>query len=304
MRRFYSRDGVSFISGLLFLAFIVMPLISSAETHQRAELAKFGISEPKSSSIRPERSSLRFIPLSLKGGTKLTLISPVVWSDLADELLEMLGKAHAHYTALFGEIPPVTARVRLMDEEEFFTYTGAPAWTNAMYYRGEVLIPLATNQPIDLDNLHRSVKHEYTHAVISALTAGKAPGWLDEGLAQWAEGTENPNLGRVLRNWLLSQGPVPLRLLQGGFTKLDADMVPAAYAQSLFSAHAVLNSYGLEKMTRYFRLLREGSGKNFAFEQSFGVTEAEFELSLAEKLGTWSVGEVREIRPVRVGYGE
>lgn len=38
---------------------------------------------------------------------------------------------------------------------------------------------------------------------------------------------------------------IPLGMLQGGFTKLDPKMVPAAYAQSLVTTSAVLSGYGL-----------------------------------------------------------
>jgi len=165
-----------------------------------------------------------------------------------------------------------------------------------MFFRGEIIIPLSTKEPIDLDNLQRSVKHEYSHAVFSALSGGAIPGWLDEGLAQWIEGDENPALRNSLRSYLTTSDPVPLALLQGGFTKLTPRMVPAAYAQSLIAVQALLKAYGIEKIGEYLQLLRQQVSKEAAFEAAFTITEHEFEARLHSTLRTWS-GNSRPTSP-------
>lgn len=157
-----------------------------------------------------------------------------------------------------------------------------------MFFRGEIIIPLSTKGPIDLDNLHRSVKHEYSHAVLSALSGGFIPGWLDEGLAQWLEGEENPALRSSLRSYLLKAAPVPLSLLQGGFTKLSPRMVPAAYAQSLIAVQALLKAYGIDPISKYLQMLREQVSKEEAFTTTFGISERDFEARLDETLRSWA----------------
>jgi hypothetical protein len=232
--------------------------------------------------------SLRFTPLNLTGGSKLTLISPTKWSDVADELVTTLNKTHAEYTARFASIPAFSTSIRLMDEQSFYELTGAPAWTNAMFIRGQIVIPISTTQPIELENLHRSVKHEYTHAIISALSGGRAPGWLDEGLAQLMEGDEHPALRASLKSWLQVNDPVPLSLLQGGFTKLSTPMVPPAYAQSLLASKAIVDTYGFSKIGVYLEALRQGVDKDQAFTIGFGISPHVFEQKLASALKTWS----------------
>lgn len=232
--------------------------------------------------------TLNFLPVNLQDGSRLTLISPRRWSDIAEEITSELTRAHQRLTALFGTIPPFRSSVRLMDEKAFYDLTGAPGWTNAMFFRGEIIIPLSKTQPIDLENIHRSVKHEYTHAVLSALSKGRIPGWMDEGLAQWAEGEENPALRSTLKHYLQKNDPVPLNLLQGGFTKLEPRMVPAAYAQSLLAMQAMIKAYGIVKITNYLSLLREDIEKQIAFETAFGLEHAQFEQKLSTTLKTWA----------------
>ena len=231
---------------------------------------------------------LRFTPVDLANGSKLTLISPSQWSDLADQLVQALNKTHAEYTDLFSTIPAFSSSIRLMDETAFYELTGAPGWTNAMFFRGQIIIPLSNTKPVDVENLHRSVKHEFTHAVLSALSGGQIPGWIDEGIAQWSEGYENPALREALRTWLNSNEPVALSLLQGGFTKLNSDMVPAAYAQSLLATKALIHAFGFSKIGAYLALLRTGTERSTAFREAFGLTLEQFEEKLGESLKTWA----------------
>ncbi len=237
--------------------------------------------------------TLRFTPIVMSDGSRLTLIAPSNWSEIVADLSAELTKSHQQLTTLFGSIPPFSSSVRLLDEPSFYELTGAPKWTNAMFIHGEIIIPLSANEPLDLDNLHRSVRHEYSHAVLSALSGGLIPGWLDEGLAQWLEGEENPALKNSLRAYLTKSDPVPLALLQGGFTKLTPRMVPAAYAQSLLAAQALLKAYGVEKIGDYLRLLGDPIANESAFTTTFGLTESDFEARLNKTLQLW-VGIARQ----------
>jgi hypothetical protein len=239
---------------------------------------------------QPEESSpLRFTPINLANGSKLTLITPTRWSETASSLIGVLNTTHDQFTRLFADIPAFSTSIRLMDEEEFFELTGAPKWTNAMFFRGQIILPLARGKAVDIENLNRSVRHEYTHAILSALSAGNLPGWLDEGLAQWFEGEESPGLRQALREWLKTHEPVPLSLLQGGFTKLKPEMVPAAYAQSLLATRLVAEKYGFPALGAYFMLLRDGVEKEVAFETAFNITLSDFESHMGRALKRWSL---------------
>ena len=247
---------------------------------------------PKARYTNPaEESRLRFTPLNLSNGSKLTVISPTKWSDVTKQILRTLNDTHKEFTQLFAEIPAFSTSVRLMEETTFFELTGAPAWTNAMFFRGQIIIPLSSKKEIDLDNLIRSVKHEYTHAIMSSLSGGRLPGWLDEGIAQWFEGSESPGLRDALREWLKDHKPVSLSLLQGGFTKLNTEMVPAAYAQSLLATKALAEKFGFPAIGRFLILLREGVDKQSAFLTAFDMTQEAYDDELGKALTTWGTSE-------------
>jgi hypothetical protein len=228
-------------------------------------------------------------PVSFSDGSKLTVISPTQWSNVSSDLLRELHSTHRDHSTTLGRIPAINTSIRLLDEATFFDYTGAPSWTNALFFRGQILIPLSQTQPIDLDNLRRAVKHEYTHAVIFSLSGGKAPGWFDEGFAQWAEGSENPALRAALRTYLQTHEPVPLSLLQGGFTKLDESMVAAAYAQSLLATKALLDVYGFDLVSAYLTMMRAGTDRDIAFETAFRTPIGRFEQKLSSSLKKWAL---------------
>jgi hypothetical protein len=257
----------------------IPPLISQADSK----------SEERARYVQPEETSpLRFTPVNLANGSKLTLISPQRWSETASTLIATLNTTHDQFTELFSEIPAFSTSIRLMEEEEFFELTGAPKWTNAMFFRGQIILPIAKSKTVDVENLNRSVKHEYTHAILSALSGGNLPGWIDEGLAQWFEGEESPGLRTALREWLKTNEPVSLSLLQGGFTKLKPEMVPAAYAQSLLATRLVADKYGFPAIANYFLLLRDGVDKEAAFETAFAISLKDFETQLDRALKRWA----------------
>jgi hypothetical protein len=223
---------------------------------------------------------LQYSPRRLSSGTVITLATPLRWQELGERLLRILDETDQRFQALFGEYKQVETTLKLMDGEEFYESTNAPQWTNAMFFRGQIIIPLDKNNSSDFENLERSVRHEFTHAVIHSLSGGKCPGWLDEGIAQWVEGKENPALRPALAKWLSHNPPVPFSLLQGGFTRLSGEMVPAAYAQSLFSARTLLSQKGFPKFRRYLSLLKAGISKDVAFPTVFGMSEHQLESRL------------------------
>jgi hypothetical protein len=281
------HDQLSALLASAIAILVALPPLSAPA--QSKEIPRARYTDPA------EESRLRFTPLNLSNGSKLTVISPTKWSDVTKQILKTLNDTHKEFTQLFAEIPAFSTSVRLMEETTFFELTGAPAWTNAMFFRGQIIIPLSSKKEIDLDNLIRSVKHEYTHAIMSSLSGGRLPGWLDEGIAQWFEGSESPGLRDALREWLKDHEPISLSLLQGGFTKLNTEMVPAAYAQSLLATKALAEKFGFPAIGRFLILLREGVDKQSAFLTAFDMTQEAYEKELGKALTTWGPSE----EPVR-----
>lgn len=265
--------------------FVLIATVQAENEKFSARVATLGNMK---AAIVPQRSvapSVVVFPLEIPGKSEISLIANTEYRDLIPALGKVLQSAQTRFLGLFKEIPAFKTNVRLMDEAGFYRRTGAPSWTNAMYYHGEIIIPVP-GQP-DIENIQRSLRHEFSHAVIHALSNGKCPGWLDEGFAQWAEGAENPGLRPALHNWLSSNQPVPIVALQTGFTRLNPDMVPAAYAQSLFATNLVTQTYGFEAMAHYLRNLRNDITPKEAFSKAFGLAEPEFEKYLHTRLSHW-----------------
>lgn len=235
--------------------------------------------------------ALSFTPLTLSQKVRATVVTPARWQNVGKSVERTIQETFRDISALFGTIPAVNSTIRIMEEETFFLATGAPRWTNALFYRGQVMIPLALDAEPDYENIYRAVRHEFTHALLHALSQGRAPGWLDEGLAQWAEGDENPALKPALHTWLTRAHPIPLNLLLGGFTRLDESMVAVAYAQSLFATNTLIQSFGFKKISRYFELLRDGVERSRAFQGAFALSEAAFEQELHGGLIRWASRE-------------
>ena len=292
---FFKVDGVVKIGlfNRLIILFFGCCLIASQGSSALAESKTIHLSKPQ------VMASYRSRPVALKNGGRLMLVSPREWFWLAEKLSIQLQKAHAHYTKLFGPIPPVETTLKLIDAGVFYRETGAPSWTNALYYKGVMSIPLNFEEPVDMDELFRSVSHEYTHAVINALSAGRTPGWLDEGLAQEAEGDVNPALEPSLKKWLFFNAPISLDLLQGGFTKLENRMVAPAYGQSLYAARVVVNTFGFENLRSYFDNLRAGKPKPEAFRAAFGISEAGFEEAFGKYVKRWAYGGNNKVEVVK-----
>ena len=99
----------------------------------------------------PARASLKISPLNLRGGSRLMLVSPEQWYPLAKKLSRYLKKSHEQFTRLYGEIPAFETTVKLLNSEDFYRQTGAPSWTNAMYYRGEITIPIDPEEFVEVD---------------------------------------------------------------------------------------------------------------------------------------------------------
>ncbi len=209
--------------------------------------------------------------------------------QIADFAFQILDESYAKYAKLFDYEPKKKVTLKFLSPEEFKRYTGAPAWTSAMYFNDEITIPLNPNKGINLSDLGRALKHEYAHAVIAEVSDGKCPAWLDEGLAQHLEGKINPLLGPALRKWISTNDAMPLEWLINGFTLLNDDIVPAAYAESLFATKKILAKNGYKSITNYFASLRGNETPENSFKTSFDISINEFTDEMTKEMKVWRV---------------
>ncbi|MCB0360370.1 MAG: hypothetical protein KDD44_12065, partial [Bdellovibrionales bacterium] len=200
----------------------------------------------------------------------------------------ILNENYEELSRIFAITPTRKVVLRFLTPEEFHAQTGAPTWTSAMFFQGEITVPLRSHGRVNSTQLRRALRHEYVHAVVAELSNNRAPAWLDEGIAQLIEGQPNPLLGPALRKWISHDSPLPLNWLENGFTTLDEKLVPTAYAQSLFATRTLVNSHGFPAVTAYLKRLGDGTESDVAFEEVFGKPLNDFERQLAPLVERWA----------------
>lgn len=278
--------------GILLLSLIYIAnnnLVDNCYADQSAEIKAHLSLDGEKKSILNSSVDFKVEPSSLRDGSVITLITPTKWTAIGETLLESLKLTHVEFTQQLGELVPINTSLRILPEDLFYKTTGAPSWTNALFFRSQVFIPLSEKSVEDKGNLIRSARHEYVHSILHGLSAGRCPGWLDEGMAQWAEGEENPALRPALVKYLKNNPALPFSSLQGGFTRLPTNSVAAAYAQSLIATLALKKAFGFSGLRTYLDNLRVGEDRFDAFKNAFGVSEAHFEELMNEKLLEWAL---------------
>ena len=126
----------------------------------------------------------------------------------------------------------------------------------------------------------RVLAHELTHAIIASLVPRGIPTWLHEGLAQHFEGDD----AAAARRRLKAVGVVvPLRHLEGNFSRFTADKAMVAYDQSLVIADMLIQR-GTVDWNALFRALSDSSRTEYTFD-NFGLRYSDLESELGAAIG-------------------
>lgn len=183
---------------------------------------------------------------------------------------DVLRTLEMHFSSIESELnyaPPESIGVVLYTEEAFVDITRAPAWAGALY-DGRIRVPVQGLTSVDSE-LSRSLKHELTHSFVAQKTKSacmglaascesRAPTWLQEGLAQWMEGSRSGDNAAVLVGIFDQKHAIPLGQLEGSWTRLDRDTAHYAYAWALANIEYIIQTDGMDDIDRI--LDRIGSG--------------------------------------------
>ncbi len=107
--------------------------------------------------------------------------------------------------------------------------------------------------------LRRVLRHELTHAIIDQKTKGNCPHWLQEGIAQFLDGTDV----RATEAWLRRQTSplLPLFRIEGPFRDRDLSSREAAYRESASAVSFLVSRIGRSGLL--FLIQRLGEGRPF-----------------------------------------
>ena len=200
----------------------------------------------------------------------------------ARHVQESLEQAYFTVGRKFDYYPQQRTPVVLYDSEEFHDVTQAPRWMGALY-DGRIKLPvrgLEQGNPI----LDRTIRHEYAHAIVSELSHGRCPVWLNEGLAIWAEETVDGERSGPARAAVADQELFFLDDLRRPFTEIPAARIGVAYAQSYLAVRRLLDDFGSQDVRALLTALGSGNPLPQAFESVFSRSLADFESGFVRSL--------------------
>jgi tetratricopeptide (TPR) repeat protein len=200
----------------------------------------------------------------------------------ARRVLESLEQAYFSVGRRLDFYSPERIPVVLHDSEEFHDITQAPSWMGALY-DGRIKLPvhgLDRGSPI----LDRTVRHEYAHAIVSQLTRGRCPVWLNEGVAIWAEESVDGERRAWAEAAVAGRELFFLADLQGPFSELPKDRISVAYAQSYLTVRRLLDDFGAGDVRALLTAIGSGTPLQEAFVNVFSRTLGDFENDVVRHL--------------------
>jgi tetratricopeptide (TPR) repeat protein len=178
--------------------------------------------------------------------------------------------------------PAQSTEVVLYASEDFHAVTQTPDWTGGLY-DGRIKLPVRGLET-ESELLIRTVRHEYGHVLVSHMSLGRVPVWLNEGVALWSE--EGVDGERLPWAYDTIEGQTLFRLdeLVPPFTRLPAELVQVAYAQSYLAVQRIIDDFGERRLRELIRATGTGKSLSAAFEEALSVRLADFESSLLLEL--------------------
>jgi hypothetical protein len=166
--------------------------------------------------------------------------------------------------------PPEQIAVILYTQEAFRDVTRTPGWTGAIN-DGKIRVPVQGVDAIS-DQLTRVLRHELTHSFVYQKTAGRAPTWLQEGLAQWMEGRRtNADAATLVSLFEQGQGK-QLRYYDGTWMRLSAVQARYAYAWALAVVEMIEVEKGSDGVNRLLEAERTESSREAALREGLRMS--------------------------------
>jgi tetratricopeptide (TPR) repeat protein len=173
---------------------------------------------------------------------------------------EVLHTLEGHFSQIESELnytPPEPIGVVLYTQDAFSDITRAPKWVGALN-DGRIRVPVQGLSGVNAE-LSRVLRHELTHSFVQQKTHGRAPTWMQEGLAQWMEGKRSDENAGVLVQ-IYDQGQAAsLGKLEGSWMGLPDEVVHYAYAWGLANVEYIVETQGMADMERIMDRVGAGS---------------------------------------------
>ena len=203
--------------------------------------------------------------------------------ELARGILRQLESDLRAVAATLNYDPAERIGVLLYTNQAFADITRAPSWVGAIN-DGRIRIPvqgLSTVTPA----LARVLRHELTHSLVVGKTRGRCPVWLQEGVAQWMDGSQITGgaAAKLLALYDAHEEP-SLMLLEGSLLKFDSEFAGNAYAWSLAVVQSLARAGGASDIERLLERVAVDANTESAARSSLRLDYAGLERFAAEYL--------------------
>jgi tetratricopeptide (TPR) repeat protein len=197
-----------------------------------------------------------------------------VAAETVDFIAGALDEAYGDVAARLGVFLDEPARAVLYPDANFHTLTQTPDWTKGVF-DGRIKIPLGGLEVGDA-GLPAVLRHEYAHHVIAALSRGRCPVWMNEGLAMWAEELADERLYWAEER-IVGAAITPFAQLQASFSRLSEARAEIAYAQSYLAVRQLADDSGIAAAVDLLRRLGDGAPFPEAFRAVYRMDLETFE---------------------------
>jgi hypothetical protein len=161
-----------------------------------------------------------------------------------------------------------------------------PSWTGGQAYSDFNIVIMGLSQS-DSTWDQNTIIHELTHVLVGNFTfscIGTLPGWIEEGLAMFSEGSLDASMQSMLDQAIRDDTLISLRSLNGGFSELP-DKANLSYAQSYSTIKFMIETQGQEKMTALLVALRDAKPIDEALLEVYGFDTDGLEDAWRESVG-------------------
>jgi tetratricopeptide (TPR) repeat protein len=183
--------------------------------------------------------------------------------DTIDLIGHALERAYRGVGSKLGVYPTEQTPVVLYARQDFHSLTQTSGWAEGVF-DGRIKIPVRGLDAHD-PKVNRVLRHEYAHSLVARLGGRRVPGWVNEGIAMWAEEEADGDRYDWAAGVLERTHAVPLRHLVQSFARMPANQAQLAYAQSYLMIRSLVDRYGAGRL----RQLLEELGRKRPLEEAF-----------------------------------
>lgn len=195
--------------------------------------------------------------------------------ELARGVLRTLETQFDEISSTLNYVPPEPIGVILYTNQTFVDITRAPSWVGALN-DGRIRVPVEGLSSMT-DELARVLKHELTHSFVGQKTSQRCPVWLQEGLAQYLEGKRSRGAAAALSAAYEKHLEFSLASYEGSWMNLQRESAISAYAWSLATVEAIVNTDGMDDIERILDRIAAQSATEDALRAVLHETYADLE---------------------------